>query len=105
MIKEGDKKSGIPVDVDSIRQRGFFHSDYKYAYVDSEFTTDGTIGKDPFSRAINMLHISVLPDQLPCRGTERTQIERAIRESIEHRGAVPPIYISGMPGKGSFFGG
>jgi hypothetical protein len=49
-----------------------------------------------YSTAIRKLHVSVLPEKLPCRSKERDYIYKAIRDVIITRDNSKPIYISGM---------
>ncbi len=83
-------------------KRGMEHSQYKYAYV--EYVRDQTNPKeglenDVYSIAIQRLHISVIPETLPCRQNERNEIEEYIRDGLK-RGKKSPLYICGMPGTG-----
>ena len=50
--------------------------------------------------AIRNLHVSVLPDFLPCRTEQREKIQNSIREAIVERNLTRALYISGMPGTG-----
>ena len=56
--------------------------------------------RDPYLMAIALLHISIVPETLPCRNKEKTKIEDFIRHNLQKLGAVKPMYISGMPGSG-----
>jgi hypothetical protein len=93
-------KSFVKVLPHSILPRGLALSHYRFAYVDllrslsrlSEFT-------DPFSIAIQRLHVSVVPESLPCRSVERTSIEDYIRNGVIGSSArSQTYYICGMPG-------
>ena len=55
---------------------------------------------DIYSDAIRKLHISVLPERLPCRQTERDKVYAELRNAIVERQMTKPIFISGMPGTG-----
>jgi Cdc6-like AAA superfamily ATPase len=55
---------------------------------------------DIYSQAIRRLHLSVLPEKLPCRKNERDFVYNALRDVISTRAVSKPIYISGMPGTG-----
>ena len=93
------------VSLRSFRERGFNLSEYKYAYTDiiggSDNNDNGNrIANDPYSSAIRNLHISVIPDNLPCRDSELKTIENFIQKGIVSREAQKPVYISGMPGTG-----
>ncbi len=54
---------------------------------------------DPFSLAIRRLHISVIPNTLPCREEERKMVEDYLQSGIGAEGLHKPIFICGMPGK------
>lgn len=85
----------------SLLQRGMEMSHYGYAYAEYLKDQDGAAQSDPFQQAIQRLHISVIPDTLPCREAERRQIEDYLRSGVAAQGEVHrPIYICGMPGKG-----
>lgn len=85
----------------SMFQRGMAHSQYAYAYTDYvENRLGSTEFTDSFSRAIQQLHISVIPEKLPCRTEQRNVIEGHIRSGILGKGAQKgAMYICGMPGK------
>lgn len=82
----------------SMLPRGMEYSHYAYAYAEHIKALNVDYQSDPFSVAIQRLHISVIPDSLPCRGAERTAIEEYIRSGILSHGSHRPIYICGMPG-------
>lgn len=50
--------------------------------------------------AISKLHISFVPEKLPCRTTEKEEIQNMVRSYIKGECQAKPIYISGMPGTG-----
>jgi hypothetical protein len=84
----------------SMLQRGMEYSHYAYAYTDFLQVKYNSIQTDPFSQAIQRLHISVIPESLPCREAERRTIEDYIREAVSCKGGVRrPVYICGMPGR------
>jgi hypothetical protein len=77
-------------------------SHYEYAYESILETYDGSEGAlptDKFSVAIRKLHVSMIPDQLPCRTEEREEVETFIRSAITSGDTGKPMYICGMPGK------
>jgi origin recognition complex subunit 1 len=39
--------------------------------------------KDPWLRAMHVLHVAARPDELPCRDEEYARILRSVRELIE----------------------
>lgn len=84
-------------------KRGMDISQYKYAYVDyvrdQISASDQGLETDDYSIAIQRLHISVIPETLPCRENERNEIEEYIRDGLR-RGKKSPLYICGMPGTG-----
>lgn len=93
----------------SVFQRGMSMSFYQHAYLDYvKEIGDGTgsssssscLTSDPYSNAIRKLHISVVPDILPCRVEERNKIYDILRNAICKKDQNKPIYISGMPGTG-----
>jgi Cdc6-like AAA superfamily ATPase len=96
--------------VKSMFTRGMQYSHYGHAYV--EYIAkhsgmgggigggSGKEGVDIYSDAIRKLHISVLPERLPCRQTERDKIYSELRNAIVERTMTKPIFISGMPGTG-----
>jgi Cdc6-like AAA superfamily ATPase len=57
-------------------------------------------GQSIYSKAIHSLHISVVPDELPCREAQQRDVERHIRQFMSSsQKKVSSIYISGLPGK------
>jgi len=97
-----------PVSQRTSLQRGLGMSLYQYAYIDF-FPAEGGVNgaatglpaADPYSNAIRKLHVSVVPDVLPCRVEERAKIYDILRRAIRDKGErIKPIYISGMPGTG-----
>lgn len=98
-------------------QRGMAMSSYKHAYVEHLKVNTSRSGSgggggasrgvqpkvgDVYSNAIRKLHVSVVPDILPCRTEERGKIHDILRKAISTQCAdkTPPLYISGMPGTG-----
>ena len=82
-------------------RRGLTYSHYGYAYEGYwETVFGGDRATDHFSIAIQRLHISVIPDSLPCRVFERDSIETYIRNAIQGQGITHPVYICGVPGTG-----
>ena len=79
-------------------QRGMEYSNYKFAYVEY-LKEQGDGVEDDYMIAMQRLHISVIPDSLPCRQNERTFIENYLRDGIKSR-KTSPLYICGMPGTG-----
>jgi origin recognition complex subunit 1 len=95
--------------VKSMFTRGMQYSHYGHAYVEyiaKHSGMSGGIGSgkqgvvDIYSDAIRKLHISVLPERLPCRQTERDKIYSELRNAVVERCMTKPIFISGMPGTG-----
>jgi hypothetical protein len=82
----------------SMLQRGIELSHYGYAYADYMQAQDNAVPSDPYSLAIQRLHISVIPATLPCREAERKQIEDYIRNGVTKGEVHRPIYVCGMPG-------
>lgn len=105
------------VSQESVLPRGMAMSSYQHAYLGhfpeggksasasaSASSSSGgatVIGNsDPYSTAIRKLHVSVIPEVLPCRVEERRKIYDILRKSIVDRSSTGTIYISGMPGTG-----
>eukprot|EP01038_Epipyxis_sp_PR26KG_P009320 gene9320-12556_t len=84
----------------TILERGMSFSHYKHAYLSYLSNLRPNVISDPYTNAIKQLHISVIPDSLPCRSEERKKIENYIINGIKSHGSCKPIYISGMPGTG-----
>ncbi|KAJ1433861.1 P-loop containing nucleoside triphosphate hydrolase protein [Ochromonadaceae sp. CCMP2298] len=81
----------------SLQQRGLSYSHYRYAYLELASKTEQLT--DPFSLAIQRLHISVIPASLPCRSFQRTTVEDYIRGGLD-AASTKPLYICGMTGTG-----
>lgn len=118
---ETDSSSGllIPVDTKGRNMRGADLSEYKEMYSEVNLANGSSLlgaslaeddlnsvfsGKNPqllvYSKAIRRLHVSVLPENLPCRTLEKEKIMSYLRDGILRGGHVRPLYISGMPGSG-----
>lgn len=57
-------------------------------------------GRGIYANAIQRLHVSVLPEVLPCRTVEKDKILTYLRSGLSRGGNIRPLYISGMPGTG-----
>lgn len=55
--------------------------------------------KDPYERALHLLHVGATPDSLPCREDEFVDVMTKVEEGIESGGGGC-LYISGVPGTG-----
>lgn len=93
------------VSMSTLRKRGATMSHYNYAYADYHAASGGgstSSDTDHYSIAIKNLHISVIPENLPCRTKEFNEIERLVKDGLESSGikSIKPVYISGMPGTG-----
>ncbi|KAF9015037.1 hypothetical protein BDQ17DRAFT_1340381 [Cyathus striatus] len=55
--------------------------------------------KDPWTRALHVLHVGSRPEMLPCREDEYKRILRCVGELVEE-GSGGCVYISGVPGTG-----
>jgi len=75
-------------------------SEYEYAYEASEDHGGTAQRSDLYSAAAMRLHVSVLPEDLPCRSGETEVIMDHLRAAIRRRGENKPLYISGLPGTG-----
>jgi Cdc6-like AAA superfamily ATPase len=90
-----------PVEMCGLYLRGVMASEYEYAYEHTDENLAGTAPRsDLYTSAAMRLHVSVLPDDLPCRATETETIMSHLRSSIQRRGENKPLYISGLPGTG-----
>ncbi|KIY49297.1 P-loop containing nucleoside triphosphate hydrolase protein [Fistulina hepatica ATCC 64428] len=65
-----------------------------YASVDIK-----ALPKDPWLRAMHVLHVGSRPDALPCREEEYARVLRCVGDLLEE-GSGGCIYISGVPGTG-----
>jgi hypothetical protein len=87
----------------TMMKRGMELSQYKYAFVEYFQEQVGHLAfdveSDDYSVAIQRLHISVVPETLPCRTHERHAVEGYLREGISFS-RKSPLYICGMPGTG-----
>jgi hypothetical protein len=93
------------VSMRTLYARGMKMSHFRYAYkdaglVDAPDALIASVPTDKFSVAIRKLHVSVLPNELPCRTLQRETIQSAIREAIVDSNLTRALYISGMPGTG-----
>ena len=53
-----------------------------------------------YDAACQKLQLNAIPDQLPCRDSERAQIIEYIVNGLQNKGSSSSLYISGMPGTG-----
>jgi hypothetical protein len=99
-MESGQSNSLQKVSPHSIFQRGMGLSHFTYAYAEymEAQGKSSSYRTDPYSLAIQRLHISVIPESLPCRTDERHTIESYLRRGIGAQGQSTPIYICGMPG-------
>ncbi|TDL25739.1 P-loop containing nucleoside triphosphate hydrolase protein [Rickenella mellea] len=58
-----------------------------------------SLPKDPWLRAMQVLHVGARPDALPCREEEFVKILGSV-ESLIEEGSGGCVYISGVPGTG-----
>lgn len=93
-----------PVDVTSRNIRSAALSEYRSIYRramhETDLDADPSAPSDIYTTAIRRLHVSVLPDTLPCRTEQKEKIMAYLRDGIAKGGNVRPLYISGMPGTG-----
>lgn len=78
--------------------RGMELSHYNEAYKEFLKSSSANFELDDYSIAIQRLHLSVIPEVLPCRESERKAIEDFIRKSISVQQKSSPFYICGIPG-------
>jgi hypothetical protein len=92
----------VQVSDDNCLQRGLEYSEFADIYRPylQSILSDNVNSSDFFIKAIQRLHISVLPDALPCRQNETLKMERFIRNAVSNyqSSGKKAIYISGMPG-------
>ncbi|KAJ7196826.1 P-loop containing nucleoside triphosphate hydrolase protein [Mycena pura] len=63
------------------------------------YETMSNLPKDPWLRAMQMLHVGSRPDALPCRDDEFDRVLGAVYDLLEE-GSGGCVYISGVPGTG-----
>ena len=104
--KARDSTSFQPITGDRFFDRGIELSEYiehtKHVVLrntNNTNNTTNTVYDDIYQRAIRKLHISVVPESLPCRTQEKGVLQGIIREFIKTDKVPAPIYISGMPGE------
>lgn len=83
-----------------MRERGLRMSQYQYAYESLLKKEAQKLERDVFSIAIQRLHISVVPQNLPCRDHEKLSVTDFIRKRIIDRETSGPLFLCGMPGTG-----
>lgn len=102
--KARDSASFQPITGDRFFDRGIELSEYnehtKHVILRNTTTNNNSniVYDDIYQRAIRKLHISVVPESLPCRTQEKGVLQGIIREFIKTDKVPAPIYISGMPG-------
>ena len=87
----------------SVVYRGSALSYYEHAYADNNADEIEGLRRelsDVYSIASSRLHVSVLPDKMPCRETETDTIKEYITRCINKGGRNKPMYVSGLPGTG-----
>lgn len=101
-----------PLDMKTFFLQGISLSEYDCIYADETLNeinqmTNGLSKQnegvndedtDPFSMAIKQLHISVIPDKLPCRQLEQETITETIKKCLVDGFGDKAIVITGMPG-------
>lgn len=98
LMKYSDSDTLHPLSMDEAFRQGMEMSEYLDAYKEYIQDTTYTYSKDPFSIAIRNLHISIIPDKLPCRDKEHEEIKRFLVGGFRNHGSNVPLYCSGMPG-------
>lgn len=104
-LKSTESDALLPVAGDRFLQRGFAmssYAEYYKGYIGHGMFSTGShssSGQSIYSKAIQSLHISVVPNELPCREDHRRDIEEHIRQFISFKNSSSSIYISGLPGK------
>lgn len=108
-LQTDDDQTLVPVGREGMSERGFRLSSFQLAYSDKKSSEKGgqttlsmadvdTLGVDPYLLAIRRLHLSVVPQEVPCRESEKEKVMDAVRTCITQEHGNCPIYISGMPG-------
>lgn len=80
-------------------QRGMAKSQFKRQYANYLETVSFNQQNDVYSKAIQRLHISVIPDNLPCREVQKESIMKFMRDGVRMYGSNKPLYVCGTPGK------
>lgn len=98
------KKEGTIHEVSprTIYLRGYNVSEYKEAYPMTAGQSHSVDENDPYTLAIQKLHLSVVPESLPCREKETNEVARFMRNRMARRSDVGtgPMLLCGMPGTG-----
>jgi Cdc6-like AAA superfamily ATPase len=91
----------IPIEVDEIWKRGVRYSNYDHIYAasphglsnDDNCETGLLVPKnDPYSIAITQLHVSFVPETMPCRQEEHQRIlDFILRQLRPRHGTVPTV--------------
>ena len=87
----------------AIISRSSAMSYYEHAYINCNADEIEGLRKelsDTYSIASSRLHVSVLPDKMPCREMETATIKAYITRCIQKGGRNKPMYVSGLPGTG-----
>ena len=71
---------------------------YEKHYIKNNELNNINEEEDIYELAIKKLHISFIPNFLPCRELEKNIICDHIKNIILNKNIMKPIYISGMPG-------
>lgn len=66
--------------------------------ITAEIATE-LLPRDPYERALHLLHVGATPDSLPCREDEFIDVMTRVESGIESGGGGC-LYISGVPGTG-----
>ena len=104
-FKSSESDALQPVAGDRFLQRGLAisnYADFYKGYIGNGMFSNGgdaQSGQSIYSKAIHSLHISVVPDELPCREEQRRDVEQHIRQFMSSQKNTSSIYISGLPGE------
>jgi predicted NACHT family NTPase len=59
-----------------------------------------TLDLDNYELACQKLQLNAIPDELPCRDSERKKITEYLESGLKNKKSSSSLYISGMPGTG-----
>lgn len=84
----------------NLLQRGMGLSHYAHGYEDFLEALEPSQELDDYALAIQRMHISVVPDELPCRSAEHRELKEFVRKGVREGYSKASMYIYGYPGTG-----